>query len=265
MYYNVYIDEIFIFNLLIDGFLLLMIRRALNCNCGYFSVILVSSLSALVSCLMIIFPACPNYVRGILIYGITGPFMLRIGLRIKRLERLLAGSVFLYIASFFMSGAIQFFVKRISTGNVIICAFFVCILTELILGLYMSQRKQMSFYVDVEMGEHSETVIAINDTGNQLHEPISGQPVSVIDEAVMKRILENNEDIQMRIIPYHTIGVKNGILYGYLIDALHIHTKMGMINVKNTYLAVAPTYVSKKGEYHMILHPKLLEKQEEDT
>ena len=79
----------------------------------------------------------------------------------------------------------------------------------------------------LRLGNQSATVLALQDTGNQLRDPISGEPVVVISAATACRLTGLTEtDLHqpmqtlakhpipgLRLIPYHTVG-KSGMLLG---------------------------------------------------
>lgn len=58
------------------------------------------------------------------------------------------------------------------------------------------------------------------DTGNQLFDPVTKKPVSIIAEDAWNTLLEHTKPPLYRIIPYQSVGNPSGILQGAQIDYL---------------------------------------------
>ena len=59
-------------------------------------------------------------------------------------------------------------------------------------------------------GERNCRLRALIDTGNTLKDTVSKDPVSVMDQASVKRLTEGKQPERFRYIPYHSIGKKRG-------------------------------------------------------
>ena len=60
------------------------------------------------------------------------------------------------------------------------------------------------------------------DTGNQLFDPISKKPVSIVSKDAWNTLLEDSEPPLYYFIPYKTVGNPNGILLAVQIDYMVI-------------------------------------------
>ena len=104
------------------------------------------------------------------------------------------------------------------------------------------------------------TVNALIDSGNSLTEPISGKPVSVVDGKVLRGIWKD-EPVGYRVIPYHSIGRKHGILQGYRLPELQLEID-GMVKCfHNIYVAVGTEEITDSAaadSVKMIINPLLL-------
>ena len=99
-------------------------------------------------------------------------------------------------------------------------------------------------------------IMALWDTGNQLFDPLSGQPVHILDSQVCRTIVETVEAV--RCIPYQTIGVSEGILPAIFFDTMEIETEEEAILLKKPLVALSSRPVSPKGEYQLLLHGSAL-------
>jgi len=75
--------------------------------------------------------------------------------------------------------------------------------------------------------------------------------------------------ILYRAIPYHSIGKKNGILKGYLVQEIRIETGGVTKICKDTYIAVCEEYITSEendggNQVKMILNPRLLEEMKKE-
>ena len=103
------------------------------------------------------------------------------------------------------------------------------------------------------------TTTAIMDTGNGLTEPITGIPVIVINEDILKDLFSksanrNNlcefvEPCDFKIIPFKTINT-SGISYGFVPDKVFINDR----KIAKCIVSVAPSEISEKA----LLNPLLI-------
>ena len=99
---------------------------------------------------------------------------------------------------------------------------------------------------------------ALFDTGNLLTDPISGKPVSVIEETErMKQWLEKYPQ-KYKVIPYQSIGNEHGILEGMTVDELMIQKEEEQVVKKETVIALYKGKLSKNGAFQMILNHNLI-------
>lgn len=104
-----------------------------------------------------------------------------------------------------------------------------------------------------------QEVTALIDSGNSLVEPISGKPVCVIDRGVFESLWKENPP-GFRVIPYHSVGRKRGILSGYLLEELEIDYEGMLLCFQEVYVAVSEEEISgecKDQSIKIIINPML--------
>lgn len=109
-------------------------------------------------------------------------------------------------------------------------------------------------------GENRLTVNALIDSGNSLVEPVSGKPVSVVEKEVFQSLC-CGELRGFRVIPYHSIGKRRGILQGYLVPGLRLEIDGMTKDFDDIYIAVSTEQISGDAEadsVKMIINPLLL-------
>ena len=97
---------------------------------------------------------------------------------------------------------------------------------------------------------------ALVDSGNTLTEPISGAPVSVLDARIFYRLWPEGLP-GFRVIPYHSVGKKSGILKGYPVPQMTLIQQGVEREYRNVYLAVSEEIAGE--EIQMLLPPALLQ------
>lgn len=145
------------------------------------------------------------------------------------------------------------------------------------------------YETELSYGEKSIQVIGLLDTGNNLYDPIYGKPVIITEYAALEplltrqqrtllhnvmdtleggrgtdradgaeknRIMQDNMDQHFNImmIPYHSIGKKNGMLPAIIMNRVVINNGKEKICTEKVYTAVSRVKLSKQNQYQVILH-----------
>ena len=90
-----------------------------------------------------------------------------------------------------------------------------------------------------------------------MKDPVSKDPVSVMDKAVVKRLTEGKLPEQLRYIPYHSIGKKEGIMPAFRLDRIRIIRDGNKINVEHPLVAISEEKLGSEN-YQMIINPDIL-------
>lgn len=107
-------------------------------------------------------------------------------------------------------------------------------------------------------GEENAVYKALFDTGNLLTDPVSGKPVSVVEETdITKKWLEKYPQ-KYKIIPYQSVGKAHGVLEGIVVDELIIQREKEQVVKKGAVIAFYKGKLSKDGAFQMILNHSLL-------
>lgn len=104
------------------------------------------------------------------------------------------------------------------------------------------------------------------DTGNHLTDPISKEPVIILQKEVKDKLLAGKavkEQKGYRLIPYGSIGTKKGVLEAFRLERLEIGGKEEEDGTEpivrlRVICAVYEENYSMIGKYGVILHPYLL-------
>ena len=130
-------------------------------------------------------------------------------------------------------------------------------------------KRQKDFLYQVEFSWAGKTihVCGFADTGNFLYEPIGRMPVSVMDKSVLQKyykgslkdLIEKHDENGIRMIPYHSVGRKRGVMTGIIVRNILISGKEGKIQIEKGVIGISEEPLSEKGAYELLLHPDLIQ------
>ena len=259
MYYELYVDVLFLVNFLMDYLLLLLVRRMLKCTATHGNVCLGAALGSFLTCAIVVLPIPYAILKFILFHMIVNTFMIRVGLKIKNMKSFAKAYLLLYIGSFLLGGVMQAANQYVRVGSLFFAIaiggyYVVSKLWDFIASV--QKINQYHCKVDLYLGEKKCQVNGIIDTGNGLRDPISNQPVSILDKAAARQFLGEEKMSRVRYIPYHSIGKKEGVLLAVKIDRMCIYGD-NECWVKEPLIGVSEETISAEGEYQLILNPNL--------
>ena len=185
--------------------------------------------------------------------------MIRVGLKIKNIGTIAKAYILLYIGGFLLGGVLQSFYQYVRVGSFFFAIaiggyYFVSILWDVLSTILKINQYRCN--VILYQGEKKRKVKGIIDTGNGLRDPISNQPVSVIDIDTAKKFLGNEKIEQIRYIPYHSIGKATGVIPTIKIDRMCVQNDKEWW-IEEPLIGLSEERISANGEYQMILNPNL--------
>ncbi len=268
MYYKLYIDSVFVMQLILNLYLLSLAGKVLRCTATHVRIWLGAFLGAFLICMILILPIGSVSVRILLGAVPVSMSMMYVTFHIKlrllfRSSLVMAGcgffigNIMIWILNHFripvnrpagMAGML--FLGYLGYG---VCVFLVRRLQK--------GREQMERTVLIPLPDTGKKVQvkALVDTGNHLVEPVSGAPVCIISQKLATRLGACLVPEKYHVIPYTSVGKKRGILPGYELPVLYIEEPYQELRKENVMIAVCNAGISPDSSYQMILHPRLLE------
>ncbi|MDR0999676.1 MAG: sigma-E processing peptidase SpoIIGA [Clostridiales bacterium] len=142
-------------------------------------------------------------------------------------------------------------------------------------------KRQICMPVRIYVDEKSVEINALVDTGNSLRDPLSHAPVIVAEFESIKSFLPDNVrlmfyeksdinpivllesqggdfDKKLRMIPYESLGKKNGILIGFRPDKVEITRESDIVSPGNVVIGIYNFALSRDGDYQGLLNPELI-------
>lgn len=262
---TVYIDSVFLANLVMDLYLLALTVKILGKPAAYARIFAGSAVGAGGYCIILCLPELPGTLR--VLFGMipVGALMIKIACRTDGIRELFRGMGYLYSFSFILGGFILFLKGRIgefSEGGDSIAVLAGAAFGGFVLcrkGISLCQEKRRDLFCRVRLpGDDGPVEFrALIDTGNGLTEPVSQKPVAILDEQAWEGLRIWMRPEKYKIIPYHSLGKENGVMEGYEIDTMKVMRKESEKQYDKVIIAIFKGKVSGKGSYQMILPPEL--------
>lgn len=265
MHYELYLDSLFLLNFGMNLILLSMVDHSTCRTATWYRLFGGACMGAVSYLLPFLWrgPA-PLKVVSCMVPGTV--LMLYLSFHIRTLKMLWAYFRKLMFNTFLLGGILVAVIRGFPAGAEYLPGIVLLLGLSSVFALLIVRRRErestQKMYCEVLLQGISESIRirAVIDSGNTLTEPISGAPVSVIDARVFRRLWPEGLP-GMRVIPYHSVGKKSGILYGYPVSRIVIE-KQGMEKVcEHVWLAVSEETVGGE-EFAMLLHPALMKKTE---
>lgn len=265
MYYEVYIDSLFLLQFFLNLYLLGLVNRMLYHAASGKRVLGGAVLGAVCSLVPFLLPIK-------LSYGMLCSFLMSIlsmslfVFRTFRLAQLLKVLEKMLVMTLLLGGMLLFLLKLLPDTEGafwgLIGVLALGAVSYTVVGRLMGAGKETDSVCQVTLEGHRGKVQieALIDTGNSLIEPISGKPVAVIEEATFQMLFGEATPELYRAIPYHSVGKSNGILKGYLLEYMVVELQGVKKECNQIYVAVSQELLAEKSNYRMILNPRMLEK-----
>ena len=278
MYYEIYMDQLFLENLLIMVLVLRTWGKMQNIPLGWKKIWCISVMGAVAVCAVIFFRPEKGMEAEITAWAV---FLVLIGLtagrtffrkrkrsfrrREKNAEcKSRQKGVWVFLSFFgimaFYGGALQM-IFTIWEPPILLAAVLVYMAAELLVD---RQRKCMVLgecraEITLEDQGNRWELTGFIDTGNHLTEPLTGRPVSILNRQEAEKMTRFCKILQEEngylYIPFHSLGTNNGWMMGMVIDAMVVRYQGGEVRIGHPVLAVSREAVSMDGQYQMILNP----------
>lgn len=281
MYYETYIDMVFVTNLLMDYILLRIVGRLCRCKGSWLRCLLGAGVGAAFSCAALLIPGEVWLPVSILVHGGCAVAMLRIGYGLKKGSLLAKGVLALYLTAFLCGG---FWEAVRKDGPTSVQAFLLAALGTYLGGtalVYLSDslrtRMKNLYPITLSYQGKVQSAYGFYDTGNLLSEPVSGEPVSIAKpefiEAILsteltgklKHLKENPGELlstdlaglQPHYLSCRTVG-GDGLLLAIRLDDLCIHTPREVVHISRPVFALSFEPSALGNEYKVLLNSRLL-------
>lgn len=252
-------------NFVMNLYLYTLLSKTLKRTATRFRVIGGSAVGAAFFVLWVILPGIPAAVKRYI-----GPMLISLGtaaaiFRLGSLKMIWKSAGYLSIYAFAFGGIMKFLFSAIpflkGQQGKIWYILGAGMLGYQAVAWWIAQagkRHPAEIYkVSLRGGQNEIELDALMDTGNSLREPVSGRPVSVVEEESFCKLTGIRAPEKLKIIPYRSIGKSNGIMEGYEVPEMIIKGKEESIRWQKAVVGISRNKISANGKYQMILHPDM--------
>lgn len=258
VYYELYIDVLFLVNFLMDYILLLVTKKVLRISSSYGRICIGALTGAFLTCLVTAVGIPFTFIKVILFYVLVPSAMLAAGIPLKSPDRFMRALITLYISGFLVGGIFAYLDQYVQVGSL----FFALAMASYYLASGALKMLSLLFHfgeshclVTLSFGGESCRAEAIVDTGNRLRDEASGKAVSIISRKLAERLLGEGTPEGIRYIPYQTIGKGKGVIPVIPIDSICIDGREER-QVKHPMVAISEDSSFGNG-YDVILNPDI--------
>ena len=280
---TIYIDIVFLENLLLNYIILLATAIIGKSKIKFFKFFLASSFGSLYAILNYIINL--NLFTNFLLKLFISIFMILLSFENKKMKIFFKNLIMFYLTSFTFGGAAFMLLFFISPESVIYenghfigtypikIAIYGCLLGFIIIFIVAKVIKSrfLNTLCDLEIfyDEKSIKLKTLIDSGNLLKEPISNQDVIVVEKSSLEQIIDKeilddaiamadgnligNVDekiykFKFKIIPFSSLGNENGVLVGFKPDYIKIYSDEECIK-KEVIIGIYDGKLSKTNLY----------------
>ena len=244
MQYEFYIDAFVMTNGLMDFLVLMFTDEILHRKARLGVLFLASVLGAVVSAVLFLWMS-DYLLYQMVIHFILNPLMLVFAFGEKKGKRLLEDWIISY---------------GIGRGR----HFVLCLLAVLTIGVFglcvveRYRRIEGKVYeVKICQDDRELEVAAYYDSGNLLTDPYVKEPVQIIDEEMIRPLMEEKQ-MRKRLIPFHSLGKENGWITVITAEKMIIRKRKEQIEVCPVVLGLGRKELFSGTGYHMLLNEKNL-------
>ena len=255
MHYVIYPDSMFLENLICNLLFLTFFKSLFFPAAKGKKIIIAAVLTAVCNTLVtILFFRC-IWILQIGAFFPAAGLMVCFCLEIKERNKILFLLYEMMLWTMVLGGVLQVMgqwttQKSRQTILAVLLVCFVFGILEKTVRIYKRQNECMREVV-LYWKDRSCHIKGFADTGNQLFDPISKKPVSIITTEAWHTLLE--KDIPLyRMIPYKSVGNPGGLLQGIEIDC------MAILDGKNTQIIEKPMIAITKQPFSGIFHYSIL-------
>lgn len=270
---TVYLDVVFFMNLLYQFGILAVTDILFSMHAPKWRILAAAMLGSAGYCLCIVTGIPVNLLPGNLITGVLiGILSILAAFWPVKGRKLWKLTVTAFLLSLCLGGALELVPGTKQERYLVVTASGALVF----LGLFCIKVKRFLFETAKDKGSIRKVRLfhggnrveawGLVDTGNHLTDPLSKEPVIILQKEVKDKLLAGkavNEQKGYRLIPYGSIGTKKGVLEAFRLERLEIAGKeeedgTESIIRQRVICAVYEENYSMNGEYGVILHPYLL-------
>ena len=261
---KLYLDVFFLINTGMNLVVFLTQSLLMQKTIRLWRLILASVLGAVMACLLVLFHVHRNLLLLVLSYFFVSVFLVRRAFGKMTTARTVMHLLLYYACAFILAGLLlqvqKSFHYPLTGASMLGLMLFVLFLFRYFMPKLKKEKERVSYLYRLRIYDRGNKIegMALLDTGNGLYDAISKKPVMLGSKKFLEKLWKGKDPPLMRMIPYHSVGKKMGMLCAFRAQRLEIECGGDWQFVEDAWVAVCEECVSVDGEYEMILHPDML-------
>ena len=289
---TIYIDIIIVENLIMNYIILYVTALISKSKINYLRIFFASLIGAIY--VVVEYISKINIYSNIVIKVILSISIVFIAFNPQSVKKMSKQLVLFYLTTFTFGGVATHLIYVLKPQNIIIkngmyvgtyvlkVIFIGAVLGTIILIISFKfaknkiTKKDMICKVKIKLNGKEIILNTMVDTGNMLKEPITGNPVVVVEKMVLydlipKEILNNTESIlggdfekipedikkeyipRLKIIPFSSLGKQNGMLIGIKPEKLEVINEQSEEEKNSAIIGIYNKSLTKRGEYNALI------------
>lgn len=261
MYYEIYIDVLFLVNFMMDTLVLLLVGKLLKRSFLYRNVALGAVAGAALYCVLLVVPGVPWIIKIIPGHVLISSAMLWIAFRFREWNCFWKGMLALYSCTFLLGGILQSLSPYVKTWSFFFAAAVAAWFLARGIWTFFSgliAREKREYTVVLYEKEKSCRLRALVDTGNCLRDPFSGQPVHIVERKAAVELLQEKSAEGIRYISFRTLQGE-GILPVIRLEKMCvILSKEEKIWISRPVIGISSEHIFVSGKQQMLLNREIL-------
>lgn len=272
----IYADILVVLNIMVNYLLLRAVSALLGTKRNPIRLLFSSFIGGIFS--LIIFIENIPFLLNLLLKILVMTIMVVVAFRVKKLSDFLKNSAAFFLCNFafagimlavnilfssdtvfYKNGAVYFDINILT----LIVASVGCYAVLSLISRLTRDRMVRNLLYDISVEYEGKTVSgkALLDTGNNLKDAFSGNPVIVAERNFIKKLIGDNEDVtamkNFRLIPYSTIS-SGGALPAFLADKITVIFEGKNVALRNVYVALTEKKIVSS-DYSVLLGSAFLD------
>ena len=296
---TIYIDIVLLENLVMNYIILLGTGYIIKARIKHIKLIISSLIGAIYALLayMEIFPIYANFITKM----ILAICMIYIAFKPKKIKGLIKELIVFFLVSFSLGGcafALLYMIKPqeifVKDGVYIgvyplkiallggITGFVITYISFKVVKNHIT-KNEIIYNAIIKIEEKKLEIKVLLDTGNMLKDPITGDTVIIIEKEKLydilplellnnidnffefdNKIIKNEYQTRLRIIPFTSVGKRNGMMVGIKADYVSIITDIDEIKKNDAIICVYEKKFSKTDKYSGLIGLDILEGSEKN-
>ena len=289
---TIYIDVIFLENLIMNSIILYATAIILKIKAKTIRIIISSTIGSIYAII--------TYITEIQIYTsvilktVLAVIIVYVAFNPQNIKKMWRQLAIFYLTSFVFGGVTLYLIYYIKPQEIFIKngiyvgeyilkvimlgAIVAFIIIKISLKIIKTKINPKDMYCKIKLKLNKKIIDtnAMIDTGNLAKEPITNTPVVIVEKTLLedilpKQILNNLEEIlsgelneipeeiqeeyisKLRCIPFSSLGKQNGMLLGIRADEIQVETEDEQKTSNNVIIGIYDKSLTKRGEYRALI------------